>query len=358
MELRAERVEAQDWDEAMEIVYQRGWTDGLPVVIPTETKVVKMLEGVGRSPLDVIGKIPPRNGIATLEKIAINCVMAGCLPEYLPVVVSAIQAMLDESFNLNGVQTTTHCVAPLCIVSGPVVKELAFNCEDGVFGGGSRANATVGRAIRLILWNIGGAFPGKLDRATLGHPGKYTYCIAENQDANPWEPLHVERGLRPEQSAATVFGCEAPHHVRTGPAGTGFATLTCIADSMSTLGSNVIYGGGQMLVVVGPRAAMTLANEGWTKREVKEFIFENARKPASKLKRVAAATSDEIGGAPRWPKWLDPADDEAMFPVMRKPEDIHITVAGGWGAGLAFCAICPGWGVHGGHAQTRAVIPL
>ncbi|MFH1485412.1 MAG: hypothetical protein ABIH46_05010 [Chloroflexota bacterium] len=356
MKLTSARVRVRDYEAATEEVYARGWTDGLPVVLPTEHKVMKVLEYLHRDPKEVIGIIGPKNGVATIEKIAINCVMGGCLPEHVPVVIAALSAMLEEAFNLNGLNTTTHCAAPITVVSGPIVKELGFGYGDGLFyGSGSRASGAVGRAIRLIRWNIGGGFPGDMDRSTLGHPGEYAFCIAENQDANPWEPIHVERGLNPEDSAVTVYGGEAPHHVSTGSA-SAVQVLMRIGDAMAKLGGNNIHAGGDIMVVIGPRAAATLAQESFSKQEIKKFLFENARKPAG---LVVLTTSEERLKAARvmfgLPKWINMEDPNALVPVVRREEDITIVVAGGWGAGGGFCAVLPGWGHYGGWVQTRKI---
>ena len=163
-----------------------GWTDGLPVIPPTAKLVNAALDFLGWDPQEVIGEVPPMNHIATVDKVVVNSVMAGCLPEYIPVVIASIEAMLHNEFNLNGIQATTNCIRPLAIVSGPVLEQLGLNAGDNVFGGGSRAKAAVGRAIRLVLWNIGGGYAGEIDRATFGHPGKYTFCIAENSQDSPW----------------------------------------------------------------------------------------------------------------------------------------------------------------------------
>ncbi|MFH1484938.1 MAG: hypothetical protein ABIH46_02610 [Chloroflexota bacterium] len=356
IDLRSERIFAEDFDEAVELFYDNRWTDGLPIVLPTENRVKKALEYLDRNPQDSLGSIPPKNGPATIEKIVINSIMGGCLPEHLPVVIAAVEAMLEKPFNLNGVQATIHCVCPLAIVSGPLVHQLKFNDGEGVFGGGSRSNAAVGRAIRLILWNVGGAMPGELDRASLGHPGKYAYCIAESVDDNPWEPVHVERGFKIEDSAVTMFGCEAPHHVATGP-GTPLQTLHAIADSMSNIGNNNFHFGGETLVAVGVRAAASLSHAGWTKDSIREYLYENAR--VSVRRALLGAQFDEKATeAPGWPKWIDPANPDAMIPVIREPENINLVVTGGWGAGAAFCAICPGWGYLGGLAQTKRIALL
>ena len=200
MQLASQTFDTTDIESAVELCYQNKWTDGLPVVPPTRGAIERIIAHLKRAPDEVVGIVPPRNGVATIEKIAINCVMAGCRPEYVPVVIAAIEAMLEERFNLNGVQTTTHVCAPLCMVSGPAVRTLGFNTKEGSFGHGCRAAATIGRAIRLILWNVGGGYPGEPCKTTLGHPGYFSFCVAEDQDSNPWEPLHVERGFRPEDS--------------------------------------------------------------------------------------------------------------------------------------------------------------
>ncbi len=180
-------------------------SDGLPIVPPTPERVGRMLDGTRRDPEEVIGVIPPKWAPATIEKIAINAVMAGCLPEYLPVVVAAVEAICEPRFNLYGVQATTGYVGPALLVNGPVRKQLEINCDAGVFGPGYRANATIGRTIRLILITVGGGFPGDTDRSTFGWPGKYTMCFGENQEKSPWEPYHVEMGFKADESTVTRF---------------------------------------------------------------------------------------------------------------------------------------------------------
>jgi hypothetical protein len=201
MNLISERLDVDDYDEAVELFYQRNWTDGLPVVLPTRRRVEAMIAGAGRDPQESLGPVPPKGGPATVEKLAINAVMGGCLPAHFPVVLAALEALLDPAHNLNGVTQTTHMCVPLVIVNGPIARELGFNSRDGVFGNGYRANAAVGRAVRLALWNLGGAVPWDTDKATLSHPGEYAFCIAEEEDDNPWAPLHVDRG-RPTGSDA------------------------------------------------------------------------------------------------------------------------------------------------------------
>ena len=213
MNLASRIIEAADLEAAVEVCFENKWTDGLPVVPPTRGAIERILAYLKRDPAEVVGVVPPRSGVATIEKIAINCVMAGCKPEYVPIVIAALEAVLEEKFNLNGVQTTTHACAPLVIVSGPAVKTLGFNTREGALGHGCRPSATIGRALRLILWNIGGGFPGDPCKTTLGHPGYFTFCLAEDQEANPWEPLHVERGFPSHASTITVVAAEGLHNV-------------------------------------------------------------------------------------------------------------------------------------------------
>src|SRR5262245_18084501 len=229
--------------------YKSGWTDGLPIIPPTRERVDRMLSGMSwRSPDDVIGIVPPAMGVATLRNIAVNAVMAGCLPTYLPVVVAALSAVLETEYGLAHRQTTTHAGAPLLIVNGPIIKEIGLNYGNGVFAPGWRANATIGRALRLAVANTGSAHPAQTDFCQHAHAGKYTYCIAEHQAANPWEPLHVERGFKMEDSVVTVINAEAPHsmteNVQTDP----FEIMRTFADTMATYGSNNLYSQGNPVV--------------------------------------------------------------------------------------------------------------
>jgi hypothetical protein len=328
-----------DLSEVMEWLFASGWSDGLPVIPPTPRQVQRMLSGTTRQADELIGRIPPKGGRATVEKIAINAVMAGCKPAYLPVVIAAIKALLDDRCNTRGVQCSTHIASPLVIVNGPIAQELDINSGHNVFGQGWRANATIGRAVKLALVNLGGAIPGITDKATFGHPGKFTYCMAENEAANPWEPLHIERGFAPGDSTVTVFGAEAPHNINNHWSSTPHGLLQTMADSMATLGSNHLYLGGESMLVLGPEHAALLANAGWTKRDVRAFLFEHARKALSQVK---------IGGmyGPEtrrnlWPRWIDHDDEQERIPIARRAEDLTILVAGGAGRHSVYL---PGWG--------------
>ena len=334
----ATRHSLADSDDPIEFCYQQGWTDGLPVVPPTEARVAAMLAGTPLAPSTVIAKIPPSWAVATVEKIAVNSVMAGCLPAYMPVIIAAVRAMTDKALNLNGMQCSTHLSTPLVVVNGPARIELGMNSGSNVFGQGNRANATIGRAVKLILTNIGRAIPGVTDKATLGQPGKYTYCIAENEEQSPWDPLHVERGLRRDQSAVTVFGCEAPHNINNQASQNAFDLAFTFADTMATLGKNMFYAQGEVMLVVCPSHAETIANDGWSKQHLKEYLYEKARKPL-RLVKLGGLYGREVKRN-FWPRWVNREDEDEMVPLVRRASEITIVIAGGPGRHTAFL---PGW---------------
>lgn len=339
MDQEVEPTTTDELSDIMELLFESGWTDGLPVIPPTPRNVKRMLTGTTRQPADLIGRIPPKGGRATVEKIAINAVMAGCKPSYLPVVLTAIEALLDDRCNTRGVQCSTHISTPLVIVNGPIVQELGINYGHNVFGQGWRANATIGRAVKLVLVNLGGAIPGVTDKATFGHPGKFTYCIAENEAANAWEPLHVERGFAPTDSTVTVFGAEAPHNINNHWSHTPHGLLRTIADTMATLGSNHLYLGGESFVVLGPEHAEVIARAGWTKRDVRSFLYDQARQSISQVKMGGMYGPETRRNL--WPRWIDHENPQERIPIARRAEDIAILVAGGAGRHSVYL---PGWG--------------
>jgi hypothetical protein len=298
---------------------ERDWCDGLPIVPPTEDRVRAMLGRLDGA--TSLGVMPPLWREATLEKLAVNAVMAGCVPADFPVVVAAVDAMLDPAFNLYGVQATTHPVAPLLIVNGPYGREIGLHSASGCFGPGFRANATIGRAIRLILMNVGGAWPGRYDMATQGSPAKFSYCIAENETASPWEPMR-------EGDTVTVFGGEPPHNVNDHVSTTASGILTTIADTAVSLGSNVgwYFSQSQLLVVLGPEHAKTIAGDGLTRADVQRFMFEHARLPLGLLKLGG------MWGMHDWPSWMTVVrDDQALMPQVPSADDVLVVVAGGSG---------------------------
>ncbi|MBI4312015.1 MAG: hypothetical protein HY681_09555 [Chloroflexi bacterium] len=301
-----------------QLFMDKGWSDGLPIVPPTAERVARMLAAVDMDPQQVVMQVPPRWGDATVEKLAINAVMAGCLPKYLPVIVAACEAMADPSFNLYAVQATTHSCAPLVVVNGPIRARLGLNSTAGAFGPGWRANATIGRATRLVLLNVGGGFPGIGDMSTQGAPSKYSFCVAENEEENPWEPLHVERGFLPEQSAVTVFACEPPHNINDHSGRSAADILTIVAGAIAVTGANNAYTGGETLLALGPEHAATIAKDGFKKNDVREWLHRKAVVP---LERYTQDTLLE-----RFQRIPD-----GPVPMVRSPEDLAIIVLGGPG---------------------------
>jgi hypothetical protein len=331
----AGRIEV-DAAAAVEAVYEQGWSDGLPVVPPTPQLVEAML--AGRDPGTALGTIPPVGGVATREKVAAAAVMAGCLPEYFPVLETIIRAACDPTFNLAGIQPTTHVASPLAIVSGPVVEEIGLNARAGVFGPGNRANATLGRAFALVLWNLGGARPGVSDMSQFGNPIRYGCVIGERRDVSSWAPLQTANGLDPEVSAVTLVAAEAPKSVVASR--DPKSILGTLADCMRTLAAANMHLQGQMLAILGPEHARALDANGIGREEAQRRLHELARRPVRDF-RAVATYGDEVWRR-FWPPEIDLADDDAMVPVARAPEDILLTIAGGDVGRFSVCL--PGWG--------------
>ena len=335
--------------EAVEVCYDLGWTDGLPVIPPTARRVDEFLERAGRPAGEVVGQIPERRREITVGKVAANAVMAGCLPEYMPVVLAAAEAMLDPVFNLVGPSSSMGGSAILVIVNGPIVRELGINSRNNLFGPGNRANATIGRSIRLILMNACAAIPGLFDRSVIGHPGKYSYCIAEAETETHWEPLHVERGFQRDQSAVTVFAAESPRQVRA--TGHPEYILYAIADAASSLGTSMSTSGS-----VGDRSAglrqgqigVTIAGSSnlwkdWTKARARDYLHANIRRSIADLKRGGVLPGDPETG-----------DEENFLQLAPEPEDILLIFAGGEESNMA--SVIPSWGPKvASTAVTRAV---
>lgn len=337
MELTSKVYDCADIDDFTEMAYQKGWTDGLPVLPPTEKKVTAMLDYIRRDPKEVLGVIPPGEGVATVEKIAINAVMAGCLPEYLPVVLTAVEAMLDPTFELMRVQCTTGGPCPLVIVSGPVVKQLGLNFGEGAFAGtGNRANSAIGRAVRLVLWNIGLGRPGQMSHATMGHPGRYCYLVAERppEEDNPWEPIHVTNGLKLEDSAVSMY--PAGTHIQFN-AGTGANSVEnnmyVIKDVLTNLGQ--FQAAMQRLLVMNPQAAHVFHTAGWDKTKFRDALVEQSKRPVRDLKRTAGQSTTATW---HWTKLVDVNDNDAMVPCMIDAHHLQIMVAGGWAPPVSQCA--------------------
>ena len=306
---------AGSYDE-LEEMFERGWSDGLPVIPPTPERVQAMLGG--RDPSTSLGEVPPAMGEATLQRLAACAVLAGCRPEYFPVVIAAAVAALEPAFNLNGQAVTTQPAGQLVILNGPARETLGLNASIGALGPGNRANLTIGRALRLMVSLTGGGYPGRMDRATLGHPGKIGFCLAEDERVSPWEPLHVERGFEPDQSVVTLIACDAPMSISDHRSLTA-EELTSVLGwaAAATWSPNWWPLGGTSLFVICPEHAALFGEAGWSKQRVREEMFEAVQRPAHKLRW--GETTPKVQAAPEFQaitKW-------------DSPDDIVLVVAGG-----------------------------
>jgi hypothetical protein len=317
--------------------FDKGVTDGLPVVPPTRERVERMLAGTRRDRSELLGEMPPNYGRLTVEKAAVNAVMAGCRPDCLPVVIAAAECACDPAFNLHGVATSTHFSAPLVVVHGPIRGRIGVNSSFGVFGPGYRANATIGRALRLLMINIGGAKPGGTSMSTFGHPGRYTYCIGEHEEASPWPPYHSTRGLPPGESAVTLFAGEAPHGISDHASRTARELAGSLGWSMAGLWNSKhfpLY--SHTLLIVGPEHARTFADDGWSREDLARHLHEHIRLP---YRSVLPAADHGEGTNLRFAK-TPPAPD-APISKFPSPEEIHILVSGGTAG--RFSMAVPGW---------------
>ena len=324
--LRARRIEIATQDDEFEFMFDQGFTDGLPVVPPSPERVMRMLSGTRRDPQEVLAVIPPNMGEATVEKVAINAVMAGCKPEYLPVVLTAIEAICTDAFNIHGVMATTMGASPVMVVNGPIRERLGMNMKLGALGQGSRANATIGRAVRLAVRNIGGARPGGTERSTLGNPMKFTMCFAEWEERNPWTPLHVERGFEPEDSVVTVYAMTSgpvqmvDQDSRTAAqlAGSLGLCLEAAFNPRSHYATNV-------LMVVCPEHIDTLVRDGYTKQDLRARIQEVTARP---IRDLVESDISAVGFKKAAAEKMTAEQLDRLLPKFRTDEDIQIVVAG------------------------------
>jgi hypothetical protein len=335
--LTTKTFQGMDIDEFTDLAFREAWSDGLPVLPPTEKRVGDILSYVDRDPRDVVGVIPPGEGVATIEEVAINCAMAGCKPEYVPIVITAVQAMLEDEFELPQVQTSTAGAVPCAIISGPVVKQLGFNYDRGVVSGdGSRANGTIGRAIALVLWNHGRARAGRLSHATFGHLGKYCYLLAERppDDGNPWEQFHVsEAGLKPEDSAVTMFpaGSHEQFPTYSGLDLSLEEVVVAFARGFDRLGH--MHSASQKLFVVNPLASQLFAEAGWSKTQLRDAMIEKARRSVRDLKLTGGSAAKSYW----WADLVDLDDEDALVPAMPTTDHLRILVSGGWPSPSSNC---------------------
>ncbi|WP_248647585.1 hypothetical protein [Halalkalicoccus jeotgali] len=305
--------------------------DGLPVVNPTRERVERFLDTAGVTSKDQLGPFPLSERSATMETLAANAVMAGCKSSYFGVVLSALEATLEAEFNLYGTLATTEPHWPMVIVNGPVVEELDINSGTNAFGQGSKPNATIGRALTFVYMNVAGATPGLTDKATHGGPHKFGLCIAENEFESPWEPLHVERGFDANENTVTVLTTEAPHNISDHIANTAAGVLTTAVQSMSVLGANTTYLSerAEPCLVLSPEHAATIARDGWSKDDVKRFIYDYARISHKEL-RDQGMYDTQDGSRPHHVP-VSGLPDNADVPICRSPEDPVVLVAGGTG---------------------------
>ncbi len=341
---RASRVEVPQGVEVEEFCYQQGFADPLPVVPPTVERVDAAIAASGLEPAEVVAHVPPNYAPATVEKIAANAVMAGCLPSYMRVLVPAIRALCDERLDIHGVQGTTHFAAPLAIVNGPVRREMGFACGSNVFSNAARPNSAIGRAIQLVLRNLGGAFPGNIDMSTMGNPGRFSYVIGESEERSPWGPLASDFGVAAGRSAVTFFCAEPPRAVSEHKARRGETLLRAFCPVLANVWSHRACGRSEALVVVGPEHAATLQRSGFSKRDVVQFLYENTGIPVSEYDGDGGEGTHEASSY-----------EECVIRRVRcyrkfaRPESIRVMVAGG-PAGK-FSVVLGSWAIGPGGSQ-------
>jgi len=327
--LRSAGYDVGDAYEANELFQQRGWTDGLPIVPPTEALVRTFLDGAGLTPGDVIGVEPVRRRRITAEKVAIAAVMAGCLPEYMPVVTALVRAVCEPEYGLHGCTASTGGSAPFVVVNGPIRAALGMNATHNVLGNGNRANAAIGRSLRLIIVNVLGGVPGRLDRSTLGHPGKFTFCVAEDEEDSPWPPLATDRGVPVAASAVTVLAAEPPHQVMNEWTRDPREILDTYAAAIRANMLTYSIWAGNYAVVIAKQQRDVIAAAGWGKRQIRQYVFDAARVRRSEWRSVGK-------GAIAARRDLD-----KVYTALRSPDDLLIVAAGGPAGG--FGAVVPPW---------------
>ena len=337
--LRARRIALGAADDTHEFLFDQGFTDGLPVVPPTPERVLRMLDGTHRDSQEVVAEVPPNYAPATVEKVAINAVLAGCRPEHLPVVLAALEAVCNKTFNIHGVNATTMGAAPVLVVNGPIRERIGLNMKLGALGQGTRANAAIGRALRLAVRNLGGARPGGTERSTFGSPLKFTMCFAEWEERSPWQPLHVERGFQPEDSVVTAFAMTSgPSLCVDQTSRTARALAGSIGLSLEAVHHVRAHNASDVLLVVSPEHVDTLHRDGFTKDDLRERVQAVTARPLAEL----AADADVGGGISAERVATMPAERrEQRVPKFAAPENLHIVVAGSEAG--KFSAIFHGW---------------
>lgn len=339
-------LEAADEEAALELLHDLGCTDGLPVVVPTSERVDRLILASGLDREMVLGELGPAMGIATVEKVAVAAVMAGCKPDYMPIVIAAVRAAADPTFDLRELQATTHCTAPLIIVNGPARSECGGVASGfGALGPGHRANATIGRALRLCLINIGGGKPGVSDMALLGHPGKFTYCLAEAEEDSPFPPLHTSLGYEASDSTVTLLGCEAPHSVlysdNADDPEDAEKLLYVLSVGLANIATNnAIFCSGTALVVLGPKHADVLARANMSREVIQQRLWELTHHATEDHNRYGQQFGSRFEGD--------------TYPSFTSPKNILVMVAGGSGL---YSMVMPNWG-GADHANSAVTIKI
>ncbi|MCY4464819.1 MAG: thioredoxin [Chloroflexi bacterium] len=344
-QVKARRIEVAPLQDEHELAFERGWSDGLPVVPPTEERVLRMLAGTTRAPQEIVGVIPPDFAPCSVEKVAINAVMAGCKPAYLPVVLAAVEAASRDEFCMHGVLATTYFAAPIVIVNGPVAREIGMNSAHNVLGQGNRANATIGRALQLVIRNVGGGKPGGVDRATLGQPGKIGFCFAEREQDSYWESLAVERGFAPDQSTVTLFAGGGVHVVGDQKSREPESLTRSLAALLRGLHHPKLYGGPDALLVISPEHMRVFREAGWSKARFREALADSLTMDG---RRILAGKDGIAEGLP------ERAAGERLSKF--REGGLQIVHAGG-GAGMWSAAIL-GWAASGAKGSVPVTVPV
>ena len=325
--IRARRIEVGSQDDEVEFMFDQGFSDGLPLVPPTPERVLAMLSGTKRDAQEVLGEMAPNMGEVTIEKVAINAVMAGCKPDYLPVVLAAVEAVLTDDYNIHGVMATTMGASPVIVVNGPIRERIGMNMGLGALGQGNRANATIGRALRLVVRNVGGARPGETERSTLGNPMKFTMCFAEWEERNPWSPLHVERGFNKEDSVVTVFTMSSgPTLIVDQDSRTGSQLAGTLGQGLQSVMGPKAYSATDCLLVVVPEHVDTFMRDNYTKEDIRQRIQQVSARP---VRELVADENSATGLKQASAAQMDEATLNKLMTKFRRDEDIHIVVAGG-----------------------------
>jgi hypothetical protein len=343
--LQARRIEVADLEDEVELAYERGWSDGLPVVPPTEARILRMLTGTTRSPDEIVGIIPPDNVPCTVEKVAINAVMAGCKPEYLPVVLAAVEAACIDAFCMHGLLATTYFSAPVVIVNGSIIDKIGMNWGINALGQGNRANATIGRALQLVIRNVGGGKPGGVDRAALGHPGKYTFCFPEREHDSYWDSLAVERGFSADESTVTLFAGDGVHGIFDQQSRTPESLTKSISLTLKTVCHSKIAMVADAILIITPEHMRVFREAQWTKARFREELS----------KHLTFSGKEMIRGANDIAEGMPIKFEDATIPKFR-PDGLLIVHTGG-SAGL-WSAVIGGWPATGKIGSSPVTVAI